>query len=292
MNHDMESLPLERAVTADGTEFHYVTAGQGYPVVFIHGGFGDWTSWAPQWQHFTNTYRCFSYSRRFSWPNRNRWREHAVAQDAQDLLALLDIWKLPKAILVGTSYGAYTALMLALQAPERIKAMALTEPPLLGLADQAPGGTRARRDFEAVLAIGAEAYVNGDEREAVRILTTGINGGQIQKDTSPEGLEKRIKNAPAMRAICEASEPFPIPGDEALKGLKMPILLTSGHDSPDIHQCVFYSLTRLISSAQIVRIADAGHGVHRDQPDKFNQSLSEFLKNLKSGHQKSKLRPA
>ena len=32
MNHTIESLPLERAVTADGTEFHYVTAGQGYPI--------------------------------------------------------------------------------------------------------------------------------------------------------------------------------------------------------------------------------------------------------------------
>lgn len=276
----MESLPLGRAVTADGTEFHYVTAGQGYPIVFIHGGFGDWTSWAPQWPHFTKTHRCFSYSRRFSWPNRNHWREHAVAQDAQDLLALLDIWKLPKAILVGTSYGAYTALLLALQAPERIYAMALTEPPLLGLADQSPGGSQARRDFEAVLALGAEAYLKGNEREAVRILTTGINGDHLQKDTSQEGLEKRFKNAQAMRAICEASDPFPMPEDEALWKLKMPILLTSGHNSPVIHQSVFHGLSSRLLSAKVEKIAGAGHGVHRDQPDKFNQLLSEFLKDF------------
>jgi pimeloyl-ACP methyl ester carboxylesterase len=280
MNRAMDVLPLERALTADGAEFHYVTAGHGDPIVFIHGGFGDWTSWAPQWQCFINTHRCFSYSRRFSWPNRNHWREHAVAQDAQDLLALLDIWQLPQAILVGTSYGAYTALMLALQAPERVTAMALTEPPLLGLADQAPGGVQARMDFEAVMAQGAQAYARGDEREAVRILTNTINGGHSQNDTSQAGLEKRLKNAQAMRALCEASEPFPTPDDEALKQLTMPIMLTSGMNSPVIHQCVFRSLSHRLPAAEVRQVANAGHGVHRDQPETFNQLLTDFLLNV------------
>lgn len=276
----MDVLPLERVFTADGAEFHYVTAGQGDPIVFIHGGFGDWTSWAPQWQSFTNTHRCFSYSRRFSWPNHNHWREHAVAEDAQDLLALLDIWKLPHAILVGTSYGAYTALMLALQTPERVQAMALTEPPLLGLADQAPGGLQARLDFEAVMEHATQAYVRGDEREAVRILTNSINGGNHQNDTSQAGLEKRLKNALAMRALCEASEPFPTPNDEALRQLTMPILLISGMNSPVIHQCVFHSLSCRLSSAEVRMVANAGHGVHRDQPERFNELLKNFLLNL------------
>lgn len=277
MSRAIDNLPLKRALLNDGAEFHYVTDGQGEPIVFIHGGFGDWTSWSPQWLSFIKTHRCFSYSRRFSWPNQNQWRKHAVAQDAHDLLSLLDFWQLPSAILVGTSYGAYTALMLALQAPDRVKAMALTEPPLMGLADQVPNGVQARLDFEAVMKRGAEAYARGDEREAVRIWTGNINGSQAQKDTSNAGIEIRLKNAIAMQALCEASEPFPIPDEVDLQQLSMPILLTSGINSPSIHQYVFHSLSCQLLSAKVIKVENAGHGVHRDQPEIFNRILADFL---------------
>ena len=103
---------LARVVLEDGTEFHHCEAGKGRPLVFVHGGMGDWSSWQPQWADFVRHYRCISYSRRFSSPNRNRmaFDDHSVRREAQDLAALLRAWSARPAILVATSYGAYTAL--------------------------------------------------------------------------------------------------------------------------------------------------------------------------------------
>ena len=92
----------------------------GAPVlVFVHGGMGDWQAWAPQWADFTARYRCISYSRRFSSPNHNTLSstDHSVRAEARDLELLLDRWNTVPAFVVGTSYGAYTALQLALAAP-------------------------------------------------------------------------------------------------------------------------------------------------------------------------------
>jgi len=87
-------LALQKAVIDDGIEIHYVTQGEGPALVFVHGGMGDWSSWAPQWPAFTVHYCCYSYSRRFSSPNRNSLEgsSHSVFCEARDLIALLRQW--------------------------------------------------------------------------------------------------------------------------------------------------------------------------------------------------------
>ena len=89
-----EALPLARTVVRDGVEFHHAEAGAGRTLVFVHGAFGDWRSWAPQWDAFVPHFRCISYSRRFSVPNRNEMgsHDHGVGVEADDLDALLGAW--------------------------------------------------------------------------------------------------------------------------------------------------------------------------------------------------------
>lgn len=91
----LEQLPLHRTVISGGIEIHYAQAGDGPPLIFIHGGMGDWTPWAPQWAAFTVRFRCFTYSRRYSSPNRNEvdGETHSVLAEAQDLIALLEKWQ-------------------------------------------------------------------------------------------------------------------------------------------------------------------------------------------------------
>jgi pimeloyl-ACP methyl ester carboxylesterase len=56
---------------------------------------------------------------------------------------------LETAYVVGTSYGAYTALFLALRHPRRVRAMVLGDPPVLPLLEDNPEGRALRDHFLA-----------------------------------------------------------------------------------------------------------------------------------------------
>lgn len=280
MMGDLAQRPLQRSLIGDGIEIHHTEEGSGPSLVFIHGGMGDWSSWAPQWQAFTPHFRCITYSRRYSTPNRNAidGRSHSVLAEAQDLAALIAHWQAGPAILVGTSYGAFTALQLALARPELVRALALTEPPVLPFADRSEGGREARLRFQRdVLGPAAEAFAAGQPQAAVHLLTDGINGSGPGEASTPEGRARRLRNAEAMRALLVSSDAFPAPDPAALGRIAVPTLLLHGARTLEVHRATTLALAGLMPQAQLQQVPDSGHGVHRDNPDAFNRVVLDFL---------------
>lgn len=283
MQSTLLGLPLHRTTVSGSVEIHFAQGGEGAPLVFVHGGMGDWSSWAPQWDAFAPHFRCTTYSRRFSSPNRNplEGTTHSVLAEAQDLVQLLDQWCDRPAVLVGTSYGAYTALQTALVAPHRVRALAITEPPVLPFADEVPGGQAARLQFQReVLNPATEAFRRGDPDQAVRMLTDGINGLGPGEAGTPEGRARRTRNALAMQALCLSADAYPALDRDALQALHLPILLTHGDRTQAIHQATTQAVSRYLPHARVVQVADSGHGVHRDNPLAFNTLVLDFLRTV------------
>jgi pimeloyl-ACP methyl ester carboxylesterase len=276
----LEQLALQRTVIAGEIEIHHAQAGDGPPLVFVHGGMGDWTSWAPQWAAFTAHFRCVTYSRRYSSPNRNpvNSTSHSVLAEAEDLAALLESWQAEPAVLVGTSYGAYTALQVALAWPHKVRALALTEPPILPFADRVAGGREARVRFERdVLQPADQAFAAGLSEDAVRMLTQGINGSGPGEAATPAGRERRLRNAEAMRALALSTNAYPALDEAAMQALRVPTLLLHGERTLDVHRATTAAVAQLMPQAQVLQIADSGHGVHRDNPEEFNRVVLGFL---------------
>ena len=276
----LDNLPLRCVRTAQALEFHYVEAGTGTPLVFVHGGMGDWSSWAPQWDAFTPAFRCISYSRRYSSPNQNlsMSKHHSVLDEAQDLGALLPLWDAAPAVLVGTSYGAYTALQLALTAPQQVAALVLTEPPVLPWADSVPGGREARLEFETeVLAPSTQAFAQGDPELAVQLLTCGINGRSPGEAHTPAGRQRRLRNARAMQALAQSDQAYPSLDAAAAAALRCPILLLQGADTGALHRATTEAVARRLPQALRQQVPTSGHGVHRDNPGDFNRLVLAFL---------------
>lgn len=271
---------LKRTLITDNIEIHFAEAGAGHPLVFVHGGFGDWQAWAPQWDAFTALYRCITYSRRFSSPNRNilSTTDHSVRTEARDLEALLERWDAAPAFVVGTSYGAYTALQMALNAPEMVRGLALTEAPVLPFADKVPQGKQAREAFEKnVIQPSDEAFRAGDIERAVTLLTVGINGSAPGEATTEAGRERRLRNATAMRALALSSDAYPALDEALLQTFKIPTLLLTGQNTLPIHKATTQALKSLMPHAQLKVVPDCGHGVHRDNPMVFNRTVLDFF---------------
>ena len=262
-------------------EFHFVEAGQGAPLVFLHGVLGDWRTWAPQWPAFTPHFRCISYSRRYSVPNRNLAPSphHSALVEADDLAVLLHRWQAEPAVLVGSSYGAYTALALAVAQPSLVRALVLIEPPMLRWADLTDEGRAVREAFDRDVRLPArQAFERGDDTTGVLLLTGGIVGTETAAKLPPEALARRLENARSIRMLTLSSDEFPMIEPRDVRALGMPVALMAGQHTPAIHDVVFRALCGAMPQAEVSRIPAAGHGAARDNPAEFNRLALDFLK--------------
>src|SRR5262245_2805333 len=148
---------LRKVTVGDGVELHYVERGKGVPVLFVHGTLGDYSVWDGQLGSFAETYRAVAYSRRYNYPNTNRLRpKHSAVVEAEDLAALLKKLNLGKVHVVGHSYGAYTALFLAVKHPDLVRTLTLAEPPVVF------AGGRVEDAKERVRKQARDAFEKGD----------------------------------------------------------------------------------------------------------------------------------
>ena len=275
----LESLTPERWRLPNGIELHGVREGQGQTLVFIHGAMGDWRSWEAQWPVFTKHFDCISYSRRFSFPNQNHQASphHSAIDEAEDLVFLLDLLNVKSVILVGSSYGGFTALALAVKAQQRIKAVVAVEPPMMKYAYFTQEGREIADQFRATTIEPANrAFRSGDDETAAKIMTGGINGAASQV-SSGAAMQKRLQNLQAMKMIAMSTDEFPLIPPDQLACLPMPILLMSGVNTQPVHKAIFDNLLAAMPNAKALRVSGSGHGVSREQPDYFNNSVLEFL---------------
>ena len=276
----LEAAPLQRTMLENGLVFHHAEAGDGTSLVFLHGVLGDWLTWAPQWPAFVPHFRCISYSRRYSVPNGNHAPslDHSALAEADDLEALLAHWQAVPAVLVGASYGAYTALALAARRPDLVRALVLVEPPLMRLADGSAEGRAIRSDFDRRIRLPArQAFEAGDDARAVWLLTEGILGGTDLGQQSAAAMGRRLENAESLRRVTLSSDEFPALDMHRLASLDVPMLLLSGERTPPIHAAVFRALAQALPGAESRKVPGAGHGVARDEPAAFNALVLEFL---------------
>ena len=274
-----ESLPVQRWALPHGIELHGVRAGKGLPLIFIHGAMGDWRSWEAQWAAFTPHFDCISYSRRFSFPNQNHQPSphHSALDEAQDLEHLLNVLNIDTAILVGSSYGGFTALALAVHSPQRIQAVVAVEPPMMKYAYLSPEGREIAEAFRTgTIEPANAAFRAGEDVRAAQIMTGGINGAN-SKVAAGAAMDKRLQNLQAMKMIALSTDEFPLIPAQQLADLPMPVMLLSGVDTQPVHRAIFDNLLKCMPNARSVRVAGAGHGVSRDQSEFFNQTVLDFL---------------
>ena len=60
--------------------------------------------------------------------------------------------------------------------------------------------------------------------------------------------------------------------------LTMPVMLISGADTAPVHAVTFKSVAEAMPQARTLIVSDAGHTVTRHQPDIFNTSVQDFLR--------------
>jgi pimeloyl-ACP methyl ester carboxylesterase len=133
-----------------GSAIPVIRQGEGRPIVIVHGGSGDLTSWAAVAARLLDQFSVYRYTRPTYRLRPIPRGAEAMAAETADLLAVLELVGAP-AVVVGHSSGAIVTLEAALAAPNRFAGMVLYEPPL---AVTQPLGPEAIRRARAAIDAG------------------------------------------------------------------------------------------------------------------------------------------
>lgn len=118
---------------------HLLEAGEGEPLVMIHGGDGEAGIWAPLMAVLEDDFRLYAIDRPgCGLSDPFDYRNVDIRRHAGDFVtSILDALGLESATLVACSMGGFFALVTALDHPARIKRLALVGMPL-GMTNSAP----------------------------------------------------------------------------------------------------------------------------------------------------------
>jgi pimeloyl-ACP methyl ester carboxylesterase len=117
---------------------HVLEAGDGPPVVFLHGGDGEAVTWTPLLAQLQDDLHLYGPDRPgFGLSDRFDYGTVDLRRHAGDFtVSLLDALELESAVLMGGSMGGFFALATALDHPERVTGLILR---LTGLRGNRPG---------------------------------------------------------------------------------------------------------------------------------------------------------
>jgi pimeloyl-ACP methyl ester carboxylesterase len=109
-----------REVDVDGVQMHVAEAGEGPPLVLLHGWPQHWWCWRHLLPRLAQSYRVLVPDLRgWGWSSAPPG-DYAKDTFAADVLALLDSENLDRVKVIGHDWGGYTAFLLALAHPERV----------------------------------------------------------------------------------------------------------------------------------------------------------------------------
>jgi pimeloyl-ACP methyl ester carboxylesterase len=240
----------EGYVDADGFRIRYMQGGQGTPLVHLHGAGG--LRLTPAHDLLSRQFRVIAFEMPGFGQSPENSRTRSMPELASTMAQAIAGLGIDELNLMGTSFGAKTALWLAVQARARVRALVLEAPAAIRPEGSVPpAGTpeeMARRLHAHPERLGPLPVVD----PAVRAKTTALVARLRGPDRDAE-LEGRLRDLATPTLVLFGTVDRVIPPD-------------MGH---------FY--TELLPNSRLVFVYDAGHAIGADRPEAFTEVVADFL---------------
>ncbi len=262
----------------NGAQIYYEVAGTGHPLVFVHAGIADSRMWDSQFQVFTERYQVVRFDMR------GFGKTAMVAGDfsrVQDLHGLLQYLQIDHAYFVGCSMGGRVITDLALEYPKMVDALVLVGAAISGFQYQGtplPELERIGQEIDAAEEAGDLARVNELE---IQVWVDGLGKPPTRVNPAVRELVRDMNLIALSSPQDLGNEQEPLnPAVNRLGEIHVPTLVIIGDlDIPASLQRTEI-LARDIAGAKKVVMSNTAHIPNMEQPDEFNQLVSDFLAKL------------
>ncbi|MCF7852185.1 MAG: alpha/beta hydrolase [Simkaniaceae bacterium] len=251
---------------ANEINIHYLRTGGNKPsIILLHGLIGNGSCWLPLAKALEEDYDVIMPDARGH--GRSSIPEQGYSYDslAADVLGLIEALSISNPIVLGHSMGGMTAAVVANQNSKQLKGLILVDPTFLT-------PKRQREVYESDVAAQhcqilnqpredflAEMRMKRPHRssELVELLV------QARYQTSPKAFGILMPPNPDYRQL--------------IKALDIPSLLVLGGVGAAISVEAAAELARLNQYLKVTQIAEAGHGIPYDQPERLAVVVKDFF---------------
>lgn len=260
-------------IKTNGITMHYETAGEGEPLLLLHGLGSRSDDWQLEVPVFAERYRVITADMRGHGRSDKPPGPYSVPMMAADVFGLLDGLGVASAHVVGLSMGGMIAFQMAVDHPERVRSLVIVN----------SGPALVPRTFKDRLRIWqrlAIARVFGPARTG-RFLSKRLFPKPEQEPFRERLIAQWAENDPAaylasMRALVGWSVL------DRVGGIGCPTLIVSGdRDYTPVDAKRAYAA--LIPGARLEVIKDSGHATPMDQAGRFSECVLDFLATVKEG---------
>lgn len=259
------------AQLSNGCRVKYWTAGNGTPLVLLHAFPLSHRMWQTQIEVLNKKARVIAPDLRGFGETSGFDGVPSIAQMADDVALLLDALGIAEPVVVGgLSMGGYVALALARHHAVRLKGLILAD-------------TRAEADTEEGKA-NRDKMIAFAERYSATEVIDSMMGKMLCDRTRSEHAEviERVRAlaapqtskgiADGLRALRDRPDSIPV-----LSKIRVPTLVIVGADDVLTPPAAAETMVAGIRGARLATIPDAGHLSNLEQPELFNQTVTEFL---------------
>jgi pimeloyl-ACP methyl ester carboxylesterase len=245
--------------------------GSGPPLLILHGLFGSARNWQSMAKRLGERFRVFTVDLRNH--GLSPWTgTMTIGELADDLTDFFFARGLSQAVVMGHSLGGKTAMLFALRHSGLVEQLIVV--------DIAP--VRYAHTFlDYVQAMQAVDLASVRRRSAVDHLLAPVITDAATRKFLLQNLSARKDgrltwriNLAAIAASMAQILDFPDVSDLEYDGRT---LFVSGAESDYIGPHVHRQIYALFPQSEFAVIADAGHRVHADQPDRFFERIIDFL---------------
>jgi pimeloyl-ACP methyl ester carboxylesterase len=240
----------EGHVEADGFRIRYMEAGNGPPLVHLHGAGG--LRLTPGHDLLSRQFRVIA----FEMPGFGKSPENARTQNMSELAATMakavEKLGIDSCNLMGTSFGGKVALWLALQRRDKILALVLEAPAAIR-----PEGARSP---------------SGSPEEMARRLYAHPERVPPMPPPDPAVQAKTQRLVARLRGPGRDTDL-----ERQLADLATPTLVLFGTVDRVIPPEMGHIYKELMPNCHLVFVYDAGHAISTDRPEAFTEVVADFL---------------
>jgi 2-hydroxy-6-oxonona-2,4-dienedioate hydrolase len=242
-------------------KFKYIEAGEGEPLMLVHGLFGALSNFKDLIDYFSKRNKVVVPMLPLFDLDLLHTTVGGLEKHVQKFIEFKDYKNIH---LLGNSLGGHVALVHVLKHPERIKSLILTGSS--GLFENGMGDTYPKRgDYEYIRKKTEVTFY--DPAMATKELV----------DEVYDIVNQRIK---VIKVIALAKSAIRNNLGDELKEIKTPTLLIWGNNDTITPPFVGKEFNKLIPNSELHLIDKCGHAPMMERPDEFNEILNGFLTKL------------